>query len=96
MDLDSVSMHPVTMARQRVLAREMADQLRLSLRGFYNLKKLGIPYCQVGGSVWYEPAVVHEWLDQFNRTGSPGIKNKRNPAVLEPPKAKRQSAKAGK
>jgi hypothetical protein len=89
-------MHQITMARERVLAREMAEQLRLSLRGFYNLKKLGLPYTQVGGSVWYEPVVVHEWLDKFNRTGSPGIKNRRNPAVLEPPKAKRQAAKAGK
>ena len=89
-------MHPVTLARQRVMAREMADQLHVSLRGFYNLKKLGLPYCQVGGIVWYEPVAVHEWLDKFNRTGSPGIKNRRNPAVLEPPKAKRQAAKASK
>jgi hypothetical protein len=84
------------MARQRVMAREMADQLSVSLRGFYNLKKLGPPYCQVGGTVWYEPVAVHEWLDKFNRTGSPGIKNKRHAAVLEPPKSKCNPAKAGK
>jgi hypothetical protein len=78
-------MHSITTVRERVLAREMAEQLRISLRAFANLKKLGIPYCQVGGTTWYEPAEVHRWLDQFNRNGVPGKRFHRNPAVLVPP-----------
>jgi hypothetical protein len=76
--------------RERVKAREMAKELNVSLRAFYNIKRLGMPYTQLGGNAWYEPAVVHAWLDQFNRSGSPGVKNKRKPAVLEPPKGKRK------
>jgi hypothetical protein len=77
-------MYSATTVRERVLAREMAEQLRISLRAFANLKKLGIPYCQVGGTTWYEPVVVHKWLDQFNRHGTPGKRYHRTPAVLEP------------
>jgi hypothetical protein len=81
--------HSVTTVRERVLAREMAAQLRLSLRGFANLKRLGMPCCQVGGTTWYEPSVVHEWLDQFNTKGVPGKRFHRNRAVLGSP-AKRE------
>jgi len=78
-------MHSIKTVRERVLAREMADHLRISLRAFANLKRLGIPCCQVGGTTWYEPSVVHAWLDQFNTTGVPGKRYHRKSAVLEPP-----------
>jgi hypothetical protein len=78
-------MYPIPTVRERVLAREMAEQLRISLRAFANLKKLGIPYCQVGGTIWYEPAEVHRWLDQFNQNGVPGKRFHRKRAVLTPP-----------
>jgi hypothetical protein len=74
--------------RKRIMAREMATQLSVSMRGFANIKKLGMPCTQVGGYVWYEPEKVHEWLDQFNRNGVPGKRFKRNPAVLTPPPKK--------
>lgn len=84
-------MHPTTVVRERLLAKEMAAQLKMKLRAFYKLKTYGMPYTQVGGMVWYEPYKVQAWLDTFERTGTPGTRYKRHPAVLEPPRNKARS-----
>ncbi len=86
-------MHPVTLARERVLAKEMAAQLKMKLRAFHKIKTYGMPFTQIGGMIWYEPAKVHAWLDKFEREGAPGVRYRRHAAVLAPPKRNRQSTR---
>jgi hypothetical protein len=60
----------------------MAIELGISERKIRRLLVLGMPYCQVEGVIWCEPAKVHVWLDKFNRDGrAPGVKRVRGMKV---------------
>jgi hypothetical protein len=63
--------------RRRVRAKVMADDLGVSIRKFREIQTLGMPYTQVQGVLWFEPELVHQWLDKFARKGTPGIKRQR-------------------
>jgi hypothetical protein len=63
--------------RQRVRFDEMAAQLGISTRLFRQMVTKGIPCTRFKGIIWFEPEKVHEWLDQFNTEGGPGIKRQR-------------------
>ncbi len=61
-------------SRRRVRAKVMADDLGVSIRKFREIQTMGMPYTQVQGVLWFEPELVHKWLDKFARKGTPGIK----------------------
>jgi predicted DNA-binding transcriptional regulator YafY len=61
-------------SRERVRAHEMAKRLGVSVRKFYEIKALGMPYTELQGILWFEPEEVHRWLDRFARKGEPGAK----------------------
>jgi hypothetical protein len=63
--------------RHRIRFDEMAAELSISTRLFRQMVTKGIPCTRFKGIIWFEPEKVHEWLDQFNTEGSPGIKRKR-------------------
>jgi hypothetical protein len=63
--------------RHRVRSHAMAEQLGISIRKFREIQTLGMPFTQVQGVLWFEPASVHAWLDKFARKGTPGIKRQR-------------------
>lgn len=67
-------MNPSNNLRERVRAHAMAEQLGISIRKFRKIQTLGMPYTQVQGVLWFEPVLVHKWLDKFARNGKPGIK----------------------
>jgi hypothetical protein len=60
--------------RRRIRLKTMAAELGISVRAFRTLFAMGMPCTQLQGIIWFEPDKVHKWLDQFNATGSPGIK----------------------
>jgi hypothetical protein len=70
--------------RRRVRARAMAEDLDISIRKFREIQTLGMPFTKVQGVLWFEPALVHEWLDKFARKGSPGIKRARGVDLSQP------------
>jgi hypothetical protein len=70
--------------RRRVRARLMAEDLGISIRKFREIQTLGMPYTQLQGVLWFEPALVHKWLDKFARKGAPGIKRGRAIRLNEP------------
>ena len=71
--MNAISSNP----RRRVRAKVMAEDLDVSIRKFREIQTLGMPFTQVQGVLWFEPALVHEWLDKFARKGTPGIKRTR-------------------
>jgi hypothetical protein len=62
----------------------MAKELEISVRRFRELHAMGLPHTRVGATLWYEPAKVHEWLDRFNRLGTPGQKRIRGCKLTGP------------
>jgi hypothetical protein len=52
----------------------MADDLGVSIRKFREFQTMGMPYTQLQGVLWFEPELVHKWLDKFARNGRPGVK----------------------
>jgi hypothetical protein len=72
------------MEKELLKSHAMAELLSVSPRGLANLKRQGMPYQQVLGVCWYNPTRVYEWLAQFERSGIPGKRYQRNPAVLKP------------
>jgi hypothetical protein len=69
--------------RRRVRADGMAQELRISIRRFREIHAMGMPYTQVGKTIWYEPIEVHKWLDKFARKGAPGVKRVKGLKVAE-------------
>lgn len=62
----------------------MAHELGVSDRKFRELLPLGLPYTQIQGILWFEPAEVHSWLDKFHRFGRPpGTKRTKGVKVKE-------------
>jgi len=70
--------------RRRVRLIPMAKELGISDRKFREFLPMGIPYTELQGILWFEPAAVHAWLDKFNRKGrAPGIKRIRGIKIAE-------------
>ena len=64
--------------RRRLRLIPMAKELGISDRKFREFLSMGIPFTQINGILWFEPAEVHAWLDQYRRKGrNPGIKRTR-------------------
>lgn len=64
--------------RRRVRLIPMAQELGISDRKFREFLPMGIPFTQINGVIWFEPAEVHAWLDKFHRKGRPpGVKRTR-------------------
>src|SRR6516162_4415800 len=62
---------PAERRRLRLIA--MANELGISDRKFREFLSMGIPFTQINGILWFEPAEVHAWLDQYRRKGrNPG------------------------
>jgi hypothetical protein len=74
--------------RRRVRAQVMAADLGISIRKFREIQTLGMPFTQVQGVLWFEPVLVHEWLDKFVRKGTPGIKRGKGVHSSEPVSSK--------
>jgi hypothetical protein len=69
---------------QWLTERELAAQLRLSVRHLINLRKAGLPFVQLGASVRYDLAEVDAYL-RGNRRLSSHIERKRRSAAIQVP-----------
>jgi hypothetical protein len=72
----------------------MASELGISERKIRQLLLLGMPYTQLQGVIWFEPARVHAWLDKFNRTSrAPGIKRTRGMKLAQVTETEKDAGK---
>ena len=85
-----LAMSIVTSPRRRVRAHVMAAELGISIRKFRAIHTLGLPFTQLEGVIWYEPELVHKWLDKYSRTGTPGIKRVKGLELEVDPRPKRK------
>jgi hypothetical protein len=67
--------------RRRFRMKQMADDLGISGRSMAKLLAMGVPHTKLGGLIWFEPDLVHAWLDKYNRKGAPGVKRVRGQSV---------------
>jgi hypothetical protein len=73
--------------RRRVRLQQMAEELGVSGRTMSKLEAMGAPCTKLGGLTWFEPVLIHAWLDRYNRKGAPGIKRTRGAKIAEITKA---------
>jgi hypothetical protein len=59
----------------------MAAELEVSVRRFREFVVMGMPYTALGKTLWFEPVLVHAWLDKYNRRGTAGAKRVRGQQV---------------
>jgi hypothetical protein len=82
--MNTISMLP---ERRRVRQKIMAAELQVSVRRFRDFVIMGCPYTAIGKTLWFEPALVHAWLDKYNRKGSAGVKRTKGVRATQPAEA---------
>jgi hypothetical protein len=67
--------------QRRVRPQAFAKELNISIRKLRELFTLGAPVTKVQGLVFINPETFYNWLDRFERRGTPGTKGRRGVKV---------------